>query len=195
MRLPRNAHDPLPVHLSRDEIFAIATDFATRRNFSVGEPCARVWEQLGGKIGLMNGMTDVIIGSLPSDCSDCVVAYGPDDLLALLPSADPVDHPRTNLEIAKAIGHVVLHFPKVREVYGQTAAMVARYYPTGPEDHRCKREVIQFAFGLLVPRDRLLQEWDRTDGDLSQLREIFRIPGAIIKGIRDAFASEARKAA
>lgn len=183
MRLPRNAHDPLPCGLSRDQIFAEAATFAKEAGFTIGTPAVTLLGPVGGKTGLMNGLADVIIGAMPSDESDSLVVYSERDFLVLLKPSDNPDLPRANLEVAKGIGHYVLHTPKVREKHGADAGMIVRHYPKTPQEEQCQREALQFAFGLLAPVNRLVAEWERTSGDLKKLRDIFRMPAELIEAL------------
>jgi hypothetical protein len=183
MRLPRNAHDPVPCGLSRDQIFAEAARFAKEVGFTVGTPAVTLLGRMGGKTGLMNGLADVIIGAMPGDDSDSLVVYSERDFLVLLKPADNPDLPRANLEIAKAIGHYVLHTPKIREKHGADAGMIVRHYPKTPQEELCQREAVQFAFGLLAPLDRVVIEWERTSGDPKKMREIFRMPSELIEAL------------
>ena len=183
MRLPRNAHDPVPCDLSRDQIFAEAARFAKEVGFAIGTPAVTLLGRMGGKTGLMNGLADVIIGAMPSDDSDSLVVYGERDFLVLLKPSDNPDLPRANLEVAKAIGHYVLHTPKVREKYGADAGMIVRHYPKTSQGELCQREAVQFAFGLLAPLDRVAIEWERASGDPKKMREIFRMPSELIEAL------------
>ncbi len=183
MRLPRNAHDPIPCGLSRDQIFAEAAKFAKEGGFTIGTPAVTLIGQMGGKTGIMNGLADVVIGAMPSDDSDSLVVYGNRDFLVLLKPSDNPDLPRANLEVAKAIGHYVLHAPKVREKHGADAGLIVRHYPKTKQEEQCHREAVQFAFGLLAPLDRLKTEWERANGDLRKLREIFRMPSELIEAL------------
>lgn len=183
MRLPRNAHDPIPCGLSRDQIFAEAAKFAKEVGFTIGTPAVTLLSPMGGKTGIMNGLADVVIGAMPSEDSESLVLYGKRDFLVLLKPSDNPDLPRANLEVAKAIGHYVLHAPKVREKHGTDAGMIVRHYPKSKLEEQCQREAVQFAFGLLAPLDRLKAEWERANGDLKKLREIFRMPAELIEAL------------
>lgn len=191
MRLPRNAHSPVPTALTRDEIFARAASFAAEIGFSVGTPAASLLERMGGQIGLMNGLVDVAVGLMPSDRSDCLVVYGQADFVVLLKPSDNPDLPRANLEIAKAIGHYVLHTPMVREKYGPDAGLIVGHYPKSKDEEQCQREALQFAYGLLAPIKRLSQEWERAGGDLLTLRETFRLPPDLIQALYENCANSA----
>jgi hypothetical protein len=183
MRLPRNAHDPIPSGLSRDQIFAEAATFAKKIGFTIGTPTVTLLGPMAGKTGLMNGLADVIIGAMPSEDSDSLVVYGERDFLVLLKPSDNPDLPRANLEIAKAIGHYVLHTPKVRERHGADAGMIVRHYPKTKQEEHAQREAVQFAFGLLAPLDRLVIEWARASGNPKKLRELFRMPSELIEAL------------
>ncbi len=64
MRLPRNAHDPIPCRLSMEDIFAKAGAFGQEWKFTVGAPAASLLAVMGGKTALMNEAVDVILGSI-----------------------------------------------------------------------------------------------------------------------------------
>ncbi|MBD2745898.1 ImmA/IrrE family metallo-endopeptidase [Microvirga sp. BT688] len=183
MRLPRNAHDPIPCGFSRDRIFSEAATFASGIGFAVGTPAVSLLAKMGGKTSIMNGLADVVIGSMPSEDSDCLVVYGERDFLVLLKPSDNPDLARANLEVAKAIGHYVLHSPKVREKHGADAGLIVRHYPKTSQEELCQREAVQFAFGLLAPLDRLKAEWEHTGGDLKKLREMFRMPLELLEAL------------
>jgi hypothetical protein len=188
MRLPRNAHDPISCRLSMDEIFTRAAAFGKEWNFTVGTLTASLLAVMGGKTAPMNEAVDVILGSMPSEHSDCLVAYGKEDfLILLLPSSD-ANSPRTNFDIARCLGHVVLHLPVVQREHGKQAGMIVRHYASTKAEKACQIEANQFAIGLLAPPDRLLEEWKRTDGDIRQLREIFKVPGDLIKGLQALYS-------
>jgi hypothetical protein len=178
--LPRNAHDPIPCGLSRDQIFAEAAKFEKEVGFTIGTPAVTLLSPMGGKTGIMNSLADVVIGAMPSEDSDSLVVYGERDFLVLLKPSDNPDLPRANLEVAKAIGYYVLHTVKVREKHGADAGMIVRHYPKSELEEQCQREAVQFAFGLLAPLDRLAAEWERANGDLRKLREVFRMPSELL---------------
>ncbi len=71
----------------------------------------------------------------------------------------------------------------VQKEHGEKAGLIVRHYASTQDGKACQIEANQFAIGLLAPPHRLLNEWRRTKGDIRQLREIFRIPGDLIKDV------------
>jgi len=64
--------------------------------------------------------------------------------------------------------------------------MIVPHYPKTPQEEQCQREAVQFAFGFLAPVDRLVVEWERTNGDPKTLREIFRMPSELIEALYES---------
>lgn len=165
MKFPRKIKDAAPVNSSRESIEKVAELAAQKFGYAPGTDPAVIAAKLGVR---------VTHTTPDQEHSDELIAFADGKVvLSLIDDSVRVDgrtqRNREASDTAKAIGHLVLHLPAIREDDEETAMVVARY----PQDEDGKRAGLQarwFAAAFLAPSDKIMEMSKRTRnrGDIAQ---------------------------
>lgn len=189
MRIPRNAHEPIPFGLPFADIRGIAESASGTMGFEPGAPISQLIERRGGRIaGLFSG--DII-----ETDADSLIVYGEHDFIARIKDPFSPNRPDMNFELAILIGYLTLHHHRVRAMRGPEATMVVPHYAKTARQKTCFQEAFHFAVGLLCPRNKFAERWRSTGGNTHRLSSELGVPARHVLQIKELILSEDRQAA
>lgn len=189
MRIPRNAHEPIPFGLPAADIRSLAEGAAGIMGYEPGTPVAQLVQDRGGRIaGLFSG--DIV-----ETDADGLIVYDERDFIARIKDPFAPARPDMNFELAILVGYLTLHHHRVRAMHGQEATMVVPYYARTARQKTCFQEAFHFAVGLLCPRSTFEHRWRARGGNTHLLSTEFGVPTKHVLQIRDLLLNEDRQAA
>lgn len=188
MRIPRNAHEPVPVGISDDQIHQLAQKVAQASSFSPGTPCASLIKKLGGSI------EDIMSNDIVDADADVLIVYSDRDFVARIKNPFAAGAPVMNFELGIILGYYTLFFGQVRTIHGASATMVVPYFPKTKAQKACHAEAVQFAAAFLAPQDQFLDRWHRYAGDVTAVSQALGLPPKIIPRMVSAYKAPALRA-
>lgn len=135
---------PSPLGASKAAVYRFAEDVAKQVKYEIGENMRAFVSRLGGRISFHE---DVQPGD---EFPESIIVQPNGEFQIFLPTVTTAE--RDRFTIAHELGHLFLHFPKVkRERAGQPMAATRRVDQNDPSQNRAEWEANWFAAAFLMP--------------------------------------------
>ncbi|MGY3441125.1 ImmA/IrrE family metallo-endopeptidase [Bradyrhizobium sp. USDA 4473] len=158
---------PEPIRASKMSVWAHAEKVAAALKFEPGDSIEPVVARLGGRIRYKNEPSSG--GAIP----ESIRVRASNDFTIYLPTMTSPE--RDRFTIAHELGHLFLHYPRVRKSNPEAEMIATRWVDESDKDQqRAEWEANWFAAAFLMPRAPFMKAF-RDDNDLDELAERFAV--------------------
>ena len=156
---------PEPLMVGKSAVDRFAQDLASKLSFDPGADIELLVTRLGGRITVdANSVDDVDGGSIvASSLRDFRISISPYTSLV-----------RDRFTIAHELGHLFLHFPKMKERLPNATMRATRWIDKSDRNQqRAEWEANWFAAGFIMPRDKFAEAFKTSSPE--QLAKMFKV--------------------
>ncbi|MDE1567097.1 ImmA/IrrE family metallo-endopeptidase [Aquabacter sp. P-9] len=137
---------PSPLGASKAAVFSFAEDVAKRVKYEIGEDMWAFVSRMGGRISFHEDVRP------DDDLPESIIVQPNGEFQIFLPTVTTVE--RDRFTIAHELGHLFLHFPKVKRDHPGCAMVATRKIKPGdPDQQRAEWEANWFAAAFLMPAE------------------------------------------
>jgi len=155
--------EPKPSNISKSAIYTLAANLARSLEYKPGDRLDPIVDKLGGKISYHD------FWSLEDSTSGSIRIDGEGNFEIFL--AAHTGPARDRFTIAHEIGHYILHYLWPKRRGENIGPLQAARYGTG----RVEYEANWFAAGFLMPEDLFRESFEKCDGDLVEIADMFGV--------------------
>ncbi|WP_063921329.1 ImmA/IrrE family metallo-endopeptidase [Bradyrhizobium sp. DOA1] len=157
---------PEPIRASKASVWAHAEKVATALNFAPGNSIEPLVARLGGRLLYRNELRSG--GAIP----ESIVVRASNDFTIYLPTMTSPE--RDRFTIAHELGHLFLHYPRVKKLHPGAEMVATRWVDEDDKDQqRAEWEANWFAAAFLMPKAEFEKAY--WDDDMEELAERFAV--------------------
>lgn len=169
--MTRNYKYPEPVFAKKANIEALAQKIADILKFQPGGDLGKVIRDLGG---------NVVVGSTTFEDQDSgsIIAREFNDFTIYV--SEFTSSERDRFTIAHELGHLMLHFPKIREKDQKAIMRATRYIDESDQlKRRAEWEANWFAAAFLMPEMKFRETYT-SERDIQKCQQLFKVSRAAV---------------
>lgn len=169
--MAHNYRYPEPIFVKKANIETFANEIANKLAFEPGGDISKLVKDLGGNI---------VVGSTTFEDHDSgsIVVRDYNDFTIHVSEFTSLE--RDRFTIAHELGHLMLHFPKIKEKYRSATMRATRYVnPSDETQRRAEWEANWFAASFLMPEKKFRDTY-KNACDITKCQQLFKVSGAAI---------------